>query len=721
MGILHSAFLCLILNFGISLFIDEIPFVFLKHYSLSAFFMKRYTITTALPYANGPLHLGHVAGVYIPSDIYARYMRLKGNDVAFIGGTDEHGVPISIKAKNEGITPKEVVNKFHEIIKNSLKGLNISLDVFGQTSSESHHEMATSWFKELSEKGEFTEEVSEQYYDEENKQFLADRYITGTCPECENEGAYGDQCEKCGSSLSATDLINPTSTISGNKPVLKETKHWYLPLDKYEPWLKEWIGGKKSILKSNVFGQVNSWLDSGLHPRAITRDLDWGVPVPLEGGEGKVLYVWFDAPIGYVSFTKQLMEQGQDKFKNKSWEDYWKKDGDSKLVHFLGKDNIVFHCVIFPSMLKQMGDYILPENIPANEFLNLEGEKFSTSGNWAVWLDDYLNDFPGQSDVLRYVLCANMPEQKDADFTWKDFQAKNNNELVANMGNFINRTVVLMNKYWGGVVPAQGELSEEDKSTLAQLKTYPEKIATSIEKYRFKEALHELMRLCSLGNKYLADAEPWKLIKIDEDRVKTIMNVSSQISAMIAQLSSPFIPETSDKLKTMLKLDTVSWDEVGTELIAANHQIDKATLLFSKIEDSTIESQINKLMEAKKEAELANAVVESQKEDISFDDFQKMDIRVGTILEAQKVPKTKKLLQLKVDTGIDQRTVVSGIAEHYAPEDIVGKQVSILVNLAPRKIKGIESQGMILMAENSNGTLAFVQPDKTIKAGGGVA
>jgi methionyl-tRNA synthetase len=683
--------------------------------------MNRYTITTALPYANGPLHLGHVAGVYIPSDIYARYMRLKGNDVAFIGGTDEHGVPISIKAKKEGISPKEVVDKFHGIIKNSLKGLNISLDVFGQTSSADHHEMASSWFKELSRKGQFKEEVSEQYYDEQNKQFLADRYITGTCPECKNEGAYGDQCEKCGSSLNATDLINPTSTISGNKPVLKETKHWFLPLDKYEPWLKEWIGSKKDILKSNVFGQVNSWLDSGLHPRAITRDLDWGVPVPLDGGDGKVLYVWFDAPIGYVSFTKQLMEQNKEQFKGKSWEDYWKKEGGSKLIHFLGKDNIVFHCIIFPSMLNQMGDYILPENIPANEFLNLEGQKFSTSGNWAVWLDDYLADFPEQSDVLRYVLCSNMPEQKDADFTWKDFQAKNNNELVANMGNFINRTVVLMNKYWDGLVPAQGVLSDEDKETLAQLKEYPQKIGASIEKYRFKEALQELMRLCSLGNKYLADAEPWKLIKTDEDRVKTIMNVAAQISGMIAHMSLPFLPETSGKLKSMMNLDNLLWDESTNVLILANHQIDKATLLFSKIEDSTIEAQLNKLMEAKKEAELSNAIAAPQKEEATFEEFQKMDIRVGIILEAQKVPKTKKLLQLKVDTGIDQRTVVSGIAEHYSPEEIIGKQVSILINLAPRAIKGIESQGMILMAENPDGTLAFVQPDKAIKAGGGVS
>ncbi|MFT6717456.1 MAG: methionyl-tRNA synthetase [Saprospiraceae bacterium] len=683
--------------------------------------MKRFTITTALPYANGPLHLGHVAGVYIPSDIYARYMRLKGNDVAFIGGTDEHGVPISIKAKKEGVSPKEVVDKFHGIIKNSLKGLNISLDVFGQTSSASHHEMATAWFKELAAKGEFKEEVAEQYYDEENKQFLADRYITGTCPECKNEGAYGDQCEKCGSSLSATELINPKSTISGNKPVLKQTKHWYLQLDKYEPWLKEWIESKKSILKSNVYGQVNSWLDSGLHPRAITRDLDWGVPVPLEGGEGKVLYVWFDAPIGYVSFTKQLMEEGLEKFKGKTWEDYWKKEGDSKLVHFLGKDNIVFHCIIFPSMLKQMGDYILPENIPANEFLNLEGEKFSTSGNWAVWLDDYLADFPGQSDVLRYVLCANMPEQKDADFTWKDFQAKNNNELVANMGNFINRTVVLMNKYWDGVVPAQGDLSDDDKNTLAQLNAYPQSIGASIEKFRFKEALHELMRLCSLGNKYLADSEPWKLIKTDEPRVRTIMNIAAQISGAIAQLSLPFLPETSEKLRAMLNIDAVNWDDVTDKTVPSDHQINKAALLFSKIEDTTIELQLNKLMEAKKEAEVANAVVEPQKELVTFDDFQKMDIRIGTIVEAQKVPKTKKLLQLIVDTGIDQRTIVSGIAEHYAPEDIVGKQVSILVNLAPRNIKGIESQGMILMAENSDDTLAFVQPDKAIKTGGGVA
>lgn len=683
--------------------------------------MKKYTITTALPYANGPLHLGHVAGVYIPSDIYARYMRLKGNDVVFIGGTDEHGVPISIKAKKEGISPQEVVDKFHKIIKKSLQGLNISLDIFGQTSAKSHHEMASQWFEKLAEKGEFTEQVSEQYYDQEHQQFLADRYITGNCPTCKSEGAYGDQCEKCGSSLNATDLINPTSTLSGNTPVLKTTKHWYLPLDKYEPWLKEWIGNKKDSLKSNVYGQVNSWLDAGLHPRAITRDLDWGVKVPLKDGEGKVLYVWFDAPIGYVSFTKQLMEQGLEKFKGKTWEDYWKKEGDSKLIHFLGKDNIVFHCVIFPSMLNQMGDYILPENIPANEFLNLEGDKFSTSGNWAVWLDDYLNDFPEQSDVLRYVLCANMPEQKDADFTWKDFQAKNNNELVANMGNFINRTVVLMNKYWEGIVPEKGNLTPEDQAALNQLKAYPEKIGSAIEKFRFKEALQELMKLCSLGNKYLADAEPWKLVKTDPERVKTIMNIAGQISATIAQLSAPFLPTSSSKLFQMLNLKQVQWEDAGQELMPASHQINKATLLFNKIEDTSISAQLDKLMDAKKAATLANAKAAPQKELITFDDFQKMDVRVGTIVAAQKVPKTKKLLQLTVDTGIDQRTVVSGIAEHYNPNNIVGQQVSILVNLAPRKIKGIESQGMILMAENPDGSLAFVQPDKQVIPGGGVA
>ena len=681
---------------------------------------KRYTVTTALPYANGPLHLGHVAGVYIPADIFARYLRLKGEDVVFIGGTDEHGVPISIKAKNEGLTPQEVVDRYHNIIKKSLQGLGVSLDYFGQTSSKVHYEMASEWFKTLEAKGAFNVDASEQYYDEENKQFLADRYITGECPSCHAEGAYGDQCEKCGTSLSPTDLINPKSTLSGNKPVLKETKHWYLPLDKYEAWLKEWIEEKKSILKPNVYGQVKSWLDAGLHPRAITRDLEWGVPVPVEGGEGKVLYVWFDAPIGYVSFTKELME-GNPEFAGKNWEDYWKKEGDSTLIHFLGKDNIVFHCVIFPSMLKEMGDYILPQNVPANEFLNLEGEKFSTSRNWAVWLDDFLAEFPEQTDVLRYVLATILPEQKDADFTWADFQAKNNNELVANLGNFVNRALVLTNKYWGGVIPAQGDLTERDQFTLNELAEYPSKIGEAIEKHRYKDALSELMKLSSLGNKYLADEEPWKVIKQDEERVKTIMNIALQITSALAVVAEPFLPETSKKLKEMLAFDGIDWTEVGKENIKAGHQIGKASLLFSRIEDEIVEAQRAKLVAAKEAAEAALKTVAPQKATTTFDEFQKMDIRVGTIVAAEKVKKAKKLLKLTVDTGIDQRTVVSGVAQYYAPEEVVGKQVSILVNLAPRTMMGIESQGMILMAENKNGDLIFVSPIKGADNGGVIA
>ncbi len=668
---------------------------------------KRYTVTTALPYANGPLHLGHVAGVYIPADIYVRYLRAKGEDVVFIGGTDEHGVPISIKAKNEGITPQQVVDRYHNIIKDSLSGLGISLDFFGQTSSPAHYEMASEWFKKLAEDGVFTEEVSQQYYDEENNQFLADRYITGDCPNCKKEGAYGDQCEKCGTSLSPTDLINPKSALSGNKPVLKETKHWFLPLDKFEPWLKEWVEEKKPLLKPNVYGQVKSWLDAGLHPRAITRDLDWGVPVPVEGGEGKVLYVWFDAPIGYVSFTKQLLENDP----NRNWEDYWKKDGDSQLVHFLGKDNIVFHSVIFPSMLKSMGDYILPQNVPANEFLNLEGDKFSTSRNWAVWLDDYLKDFPEKTDLLRYVLCSILPEQKDADFTWADFQAKNNNELVANLGNFVNRALVLTKKYWDGVVPAKGELTEQDKDVIAQLNEFPNKISASIEKHRYKEALAEFMKLSALGNKYLAETEPWKLIKEDEDRVKTIMNIAVQITASLAVLAEPFLPETSSKLKAMLNLSELSWEALSADNISEGHQINKPSLLFERLDDKVVEEQRAKLQAAKEEAEAASKEVEPQKDTTTFDDFQKMDIRVGTIIEAEKIKKAKKLLKLKVDTGIDQRTVVSGIAQYYQPEDIIGQQVSILVNLAPRKMLGIESEGMILMAENNKGELQFVSPN----------
>ena len=682
---------------------------------------KKFTITTALPYANGPLHLGHVAGVYIPADIYARYQRAKGEDVVFIGGTDEHGVPISIKAKKEGISPKEVVNRYHNIIKKSLSGLGITLDYFGQTSSEVHHKMSSDWFIDLAEKGEFKEEVSEQYYDEENSQFLSDRYITGECPSCNKEGAYGDQCEKCGTSLSPTELINPKSAISGNKPVLKETKHWFLQLDKYEPWLKEWIEEKKSILKPNVYGQVKSWLDAGLHPRAITRDLDWGVPVPLPGGEGKVLYVWFDAPIGYVSFTKQLMESEPEKFNGKTWEDYWKKDGDSSLVHFLGKDNIVFHCIIFPAMLKQMGDYILPQNIPANEFLNLEGEKFSTSKNWAVWLDDFLIEFPDKTDTLRYVLCSILPEQKDADFTWADFQAKNNNELVNNLGNFVNRALVLTDKYWGGIIPAQNELTDMDKSVLSDLESYPLKISASIEKHRYKEALGLIMKLSDLGNKYLADTEPWKLIKTDEARVETIMNIALQITAALAVLAEPFLPETVKKMKAMMNYDGVIWSSVSISNIEAGHKINKPSLLFQRIDDDVVETQRAKLKKSKEDAEAALKVVTPQKDTTTFEDFQNMDIRVGTILEAEKIKKSKKLLKLKVDTGIDQRTVVSGIAEFYKTEDVIGQKVSILVNLAPRKIMGTESQGMILMAENNKGELQFIVPTNSSDNGGIIA
>ncbi|MFT4899150.1 MAG: methionyl-tRNA synthetase [Flavobacteriales bacterium] len=678
---------------------------------------KRFTVTTALPYANGPLHLGHVAGVYIPADIYVKYLKAKGEDVVFIGGTDEHGVPISIKAKNEGVTPKEVVNRYHNIIKQSLKGLGVSLDYFGQTSSKGHYETSSEWFTKLSDDGVFREEVSQQYYDEENNQFLADRYITGDCPECKKEGAYGDQCEKCGATLNATDLINPKSALSGNKPVLRDTKHWFLPLDKFEPWLKEWIEEMKPVLKANVYGQVKSWLDSGLHQRAITRDLDWGVPVPVKGGEGKVLYVWFDAPIGYVSFTKQLLEKDP----NRNWEDYWKKDGDSQLVHFLGKDNIVFHSVIFPSMLKSMGDYILPQNVPANEFLNLEGEKFSTSKNWAVWLDDFLTDFPDKTDVLRYVLCSILPEQKDADFTWADFQAKNNNELVANLGNFVNRALVLTTKYWGGVVPGRNELTDLDKDVIVQLNAFPNKISASIEKHRYKEALSELMKLSALGNKYLAETEPWKLIKQDEERVKTIMNIALQITSSLAVLSVPFLPETANNLSEMINLEGLKWDALTEDNITEGHQINKPSLLFQRIDNEVVDEQRAKLSQAKDAAEAASKIVEPQKDTTSFDEFQKMDIRVGTIIEAEKIKKAKKLLKLKVDTGIDQRTVVSGIAQFFEPEKLIGQQVSILVNLSPRKMLGIESEGMILMAENNKGELQFVAPQGGSDNGGVIA
>lgn len=677
----------------------------------------RYTVTTALPYANGPLHLGHVAGVYIPADIYVRYLRSNNKDVVFIGGTDEHGVPISIKAKNEGVSPKEIVDRYHEIIKNSLDGLGISLDFFGQTSSSNHYDVATEWFQKLFDDGVFSEEVLQQYYDEENKQFLADRYITGVCPSCKHDGAYGDQCEKCGASLSPTELINPKSALSGNKPVLKETKHWYLPLNNFEPWLKEWIETKKPLLKSNVYGQVKSWLDEGLRPRAITRDLEWGVPVPVKGGEGKVLYVWFDAPIGYVSFTKEYLENDP----KRNWEDYWKKEGESKLVHFLGKDNIVFHSVIFPSMLKSMGDFILPENVPANEFLNLEGDKFSTSKNWAVWLDDYLQDFPDKTDLLRYVLCSILPEQKDADFTWADFVAKNNNELVNNFANFVHRSIVLTNKYWGGIAPAQGKLTDFDKEILEELKKYPSRISDSIEKHRYKEALSYLMKLSALGNKYLTETEPWQHIKEDEARVKTILNISLQITAALGVLSGPFLPKTSEKLLAMLNLASLKWTNVSINNIESGHKINEGIHLFKRMDEKIIEEQREKLEKAKYEAEILNQKMEPQKETTTFDEFQKMDIRVGTIVEAQKIKKAKKLLKLKVDTGIDQRTVVSGIAQFFEPEDIVGKQVSILINLAPRTMLGIESEGMILMAENKKGELQFVSPGAPFENGAIIA
>ncbi len=661
---------------------------------------KRFTVTAALPYANGPVHIGHLAGCYIPADIYVRYLRAKSEDVKFICGSDEHGVAITIKAKKEGITPQQVIDKYHKMMGDAFKEFGISFDIYSRTSSDVHHETASQFFTELYDKGMFQEETTNQYYDEEAKQFLADRYITGTCPNCGNDGAYGDQCEKCGTSLNPTDLINAKSTLSGSVPVLKQTKNWFLPLDRFQNDIEKYIDSHQEW-KSNVFGQCKSWLKQGLQPRAMTRDLDWGVKVPLKEAEGKVLYVWFDAPIGYISATKELTPD---------WEKYWKSE-DTRLIHFIGKDNIVFHCIIFPAILKANGSYILPDNVPANEFLNLEGDKISTSRNWAVWLHEYLIDFENKQDVLRYVLTANAPETKDNDFTWKDFQARNNNELVAIFGNFINRVVVLSNKYFDGKVIARNELTDYDKEVISELKKYPDIISKSLEQFRFREALQELMNLARLGNKYLADTEPWKVIKEDEARVQTILNIGLQISANLAILSEPFLPNTSEKLKQMLNMYQHLWTDAGNEnLLANNHQIAEAQLLFEKIEDEAIEKQLQKLEDSKKMNELNNATIESQKENISFDDFSKMDIRVGTILEAEKVAKTKKLLKLKIDTGIDVRTVVSGIAEYYEPENIIGQQVSILVNLAPRDIKGITSQGMILMAENADGSLSFVQP-----------
>ena len=680
---------------------------------------KRYTITAALPYTNGPIHIGHLAGVYVPGDIYARFLRLTGNDVAYICGSDEHGVAIPMRAKKEGVTPQQIIDKYHGIIKQSFEDFGISFDNYSRTSAEIHHETASDFFKKMYADGEFIEEVSEQLYDAEADQFLADRFVIGTCPKCGNEESYGDQCEKCGTSHNATDLINPKSAITGNVPVLKQTRHWFLPLDKHEAFLREWIlEGHKNDWKSNVLGQVKSWIDDGLRPRAVTRDLDWGIPVPVEGADGKVLYVWFDAPIGYISSTKEWAAR-----EGKNWEDYW-KDENTKLVHFIGKDNIVFHCIIFPSMLKAHGGYILPENVPANEFLNLEGNKLSTSKNWAVWLHEYLEEFPDQQDVLRYTLTANAPENKDNDFTWKDFQAKNNNELVAIFGNFINRVVVLTNKYYDGIIPTPNDFSDVDEDVLEQLKQFPDIIAKSIERYRFREASQELMNLARLGNKYLADEEPWKVIKEDEERVKTIMYVALQIAAALSVVSEPFLPFTSSKLKSILKTDdTLSWTDISDKntLVAKGHKIGKAELLFSKIEDKTIEAQLAKLEATKKANEAANKEVEPQKETIEFEDFTKMDIRIGTILEAEKVAKTKKLLKLKVDVGIDVRTIVSGIAESFKPEDIIGQQVTVLCNLAPRKIRGIESQGMILMTDAEDGSLAFVEPQQKVHNGGQVS
>ena len=674
---------------------------------------NRYCVTTALPYANGPVHIGHLAGVYVPADIYVRYLRMMNEDVLFIGGSDEHGVPITIKARNEGLTPQDIVDRYHAIIKQAFQDLGISFDIYSRTSSKIHAETASAFFKDLYEKGKFVEKTSQQYYDEETKTFLADRYITGTCPHCGNEKAYGDQCEACGTSLSATDLINPKSTLSGQEPQLKETKHWYLPLEEYETFMREWILDSHKEWKTNVYGQCKSWIDQGLQARAVTRDLDWGVKVPIEGVDGKVLYVWFDAPIGYISNTKELYPE--------NWEKWW-KEKDTKLVHFIGKDNIVFHCIIFPAMLKAEGSYILPENVPANEFLNLEGDKISTSRNWAVWLHEYLQDFPGKQDVLKYVLCANAPETKDNDFTWKDFQTRNNSELVAIFGNFVNRTIVLTHKYFEGKVPQRGTLNELDIQTIEQIKQYPEKIGRSIEQYRFREALNELMNLARLGNKYLTENEPWKTIKTDAERTATVLNISLQICANLALLSEPFLPFTAEKLRGMLNQDKAFWYEAGnSELLEEGKQINPAQLLFEQIDDKQIEAQLEKLQQTKKANELASAKVEPQKANIEYDDFAKMDIRVGTILAAEKVAKTKKLLKLTIDTGIDQRTIVSGIAEYYSPEEIIGKQVSVLVNLAPKALKGIESQGMILMAENLDGSLSFISPEKTIRNGGTIS
>jgi len=669
---------------------------------------KRYLVTSALPYANGPLHIGHLAGVYVPSDIYTRYLRMKGEDVISVCGSDEHGVPITLKARKEGVSPQEIVDRYREINKKAFSDFGIAFDIYSRTSNKIHYETASEFFLNLYEKGEFTEKNSEQYYDEEAGCFLADRYIMGTCPHCGNENAYGDQCEKCGTSLSPSDLINPHSTVSGSKPVLRETLHWYLPLDKYEPWLRKWILEEHREWKTNVYGQCKSWLDQGLQPRAVSRDLDWGVPVPVKNAKGKVLYVWFDAPIGYISATKELTP---------NWEKYW-KDKDTRMIHFIGKDNIVFHCIIFPSMLNAEGTYILPDNVPANEFLNLEGEKISTSRNWAVWLHEYLEDFPGKQDVLRYSLCASAPETKDNDFTWKEFQARNNNELVAILGNFVNRTLVLTNNYYEGKVPSRGVTDKYDESVLKEIGKIRVNVETSIESFRFREALKEAMNLARLGNKYLADTEPWKVVKTDPERVKTIMNIALQITANLTIILEPFLPFSMEKLRGWLNTGKKQWSDAGqTDILLTGHMVNKPELLFDKIEDEAIDRQVAKLMASKKANEAASVITVPSKDPVSFDDFSKIDIRTATILEAEKVPRTTKLLKLKIDTGIDVRTIVSGIAEYYEPQAIIGKQISIVANLEPRKIKGIESKGMILMAEDKDGKLVLVSPSDKVSNG----
>ena len=678
---------------------------------------KRILVTSALPYANGPLHIGHLAGAYVPADIYVRYQRLKKVDVMFIGGSDEHGVPITIRAKKEGVTPKEIIDRYHYQMKDTFKGMGISYDIYGRTSSPTHHKVASDFFRKLYDTGKFIQKTSEQYYDEEAKMFLAVRYITGECPHCHYDHAYGDQCEKCGTSLSPTELINPVSTVSGSKPVMKETTHWYLPLEQYQQWLEKWILEEHKEWRPNVYGQCKSWLDMGLQPRAVSRDLDWGIPVPVEGAEGKVLYVWFDAPIGYISNTKEFCDAHPERG---SWETWW-KDPDTRLIHFIGKDNIVFHCIVFPSMLKAEGSFILPDNVPSNEFLNLEDDKISTSRNWAVWVHEYLEDFPGKADVMRYVLTANAPETKDNNFTWKDFQARNNNELVAIYGNFVNRALVLTQKYFDGVVPQCGELTDYDRDTLKEFADVKQQLESLLDNFKFREAQKEAMNLARIGNKYLADTEPWKLAKTDMKRVETILNISLQLVANLAIAFEPFLPFSSEKLRGMIALEGAQWDRLGAiDLLPAGHKLNKPELLFEKIEDDVIEAQIQKLLKRKEENEKAAAAAQPAKpikENIQFPEFEKLDIRVGTVLECIKVPKSDKLLQFKIDDGLGGRTILSGIANYYNPEDLVGKQVCFIANLAPRKILGRESQGMILSALDADGTLAVTTVQRPVKPG----